>query len=831
MSWGGHTVVNKKIILGAVVCTYLLPGQAISAGKQDSTMTVEKVLACIPMPNDVQTIMSKLQWQPSTTGLCGGEYKKSAISYVEGFQLSADDLNLAFQGQSTVKGNVIVKHENKMLSAELAHIYRYQDKIKRLELLGNVVFEEPERRLIASKADFNVETYAGSLDEVLYRISINKQDESQRSLTAWGQSCLVERDTKANLTLHQVSYSTCPAGAKLWHLKAKKLTLLKKESKGVMQDAKLYFKNTPIFYVPYLSFPLDNKRKSGFLGSQLTFTSQNGIGYELPYYLDLAPNMDATLYPEYLTQRGLMMGGEYRYLFEKSSGIMQAHFIASDKEFQTFKSSNLWQAPQLASLSDNRYSLKWMHNSQLTSNLDLHIDVATVSDDYYLQDFNHDLSMANTNQLLRQARANYHTKHWQYHLLVQDYQTLHPFNQSTIQGVYSLMPSFIANGDYDFAPQGLHLSLPGQWDNFIWHGDATSNKPEGSRFYAGPSLNWMHLFRGGYLNPALALSARYYELSQYNGAKKQFSQVLPMSSIDMGLSFEKPLIHGWQQTLEPRLFYLYVPYANQYAIPMFDSGNMFPSFEQLFRTNRFAGFDRIGDANHLSFGLKSRFVDPDGIDQLTLSVGSIYKFQSEKVFACQSFQDVPCSDSINRVGYVSPDAGLGPTQFQIEARLYTHVDLLGNLAFDTRSKKVNNAMVNFHFEPQPNHLINAGYGFVLNGDPTQIANVNQTDINLHQFRLSYAWPYNDHWRSLGAWSYNLSHGFSSSYFVGLQYDTCCMAFRLLGGRTYRYFNSAGGPTFGNNFYLQVLLKGLGSAANSDPVGLIHQYLPTFRDSF
>lgn len=827
---------HKHSLSIALLCVSyaLLPVSAYPKNKTAQThQTREVVQACVPIKYEQLELIKKLRWQQSDTALCGGVYKKTAISYVNGFQLTADDLSLSLSGRSTVKGNILVKHEDKMLSADLAHIYRYGEKVKKIELINNVVFVEPQRRLIAKKADFEVEHYAGTLEEVLYRIFLIHDPSSKQSaeLTAWGQSCSVERDNKGNLMLHQVTYSTCPLGSTLWYLKAREISLLEQESKGVARDTKLYFKNIPILYWPYLSFPLDSKRKSGFLGSQLAINSQNGLDYLLPYYLNLAPNMDATIFTNFLTQRGLLMGGEFRYLFKKSFGSAEIHVIPSDRDFKNFKQSNLYLAPELANLSDFRYSIKWLHNSELADGLNLHVNLEAVSDDYYLQDFNHNLSMANFNQLLRQATLSYHTTHWQYHLLVQDYQTLHPFNQSVVQGVYALVPSFKAVGNYDFLPLGLTLQLQSQLDHYIWNGDNVSNKPEGTRYFAAPTLSWYKAFRGGYINPKVTINGRYYDLSQYNGAHKIFSQVLPISSFDVGAWFDKSLENGWQQTLEPRLFYLYVPYSSQYQIPIFDSGNMFPSYEQLFRTNRFAGFDRVGDANHLSFGVKSRFLDGAGIEQLTLSAGSLYKFQQEKVFACQNVQDVSCTDPVDRVGYASPNKGWGPVQFQLEANISDSLSVFGNAAIDARAKKMNNAMVNFHYEPKSNHIINAGYGFVLNGDPTRLANVSDPDINLHQIRLSYAWPFNAHWRSVGAWSYNLSHAFSAAYFAGLQYDNCCMAVRFLAGRTYRFLDGNGNPVFGNNVYLQLLLKGLGSAANSDPSGLIQTFLPTFRDQF
>ena len=203
----------------------------------------------------------------------------------------------------------------------------------------------------------------------------------------------------------------------------------------------------------------------------------------------------------------------------------------------------------------------------------------------------------------------------------------------------------------------------------------------------------------------------------------------------------------------------------------------------------------------------------------------------QKVFLCENFQGVACQDSTTRVGYLSPASGFVPIQFEAELQLNDHLSILNNVAWSMASRSINNAMVNFHYEPQANHIINAGYGFLVDGDPVQLAGIDKKNTNLHQIRISYAWPYSDHWRGVGAWNYNISHHFAMSYLFGLQYDDCCVALRLLGGRSYLAYNPVGAPAYANNIYLQVLLKGLGSVANNDPFAVIKSFLPTFRDEF
>lgn len=801
-----------------------------------SVDTVESAQACVLASKSNQEILRQLKWQSAPSKMCGGYYSVQKLKASKGLELTADEVNLALSGKSTVRGNVLVRHEDKQLSASLAHIYRANGKVTDIELLGNMEFNEIDHMLVASSGKFNVEDYSGYVKNALYRLFLISNDIELKSrnghLTAWGRSCLIKRDKDANLSLYKASYSTCPPGANIWQLKTKKLQLLKKESKGIAHDATLYFKDIPIIYLPYISFPLDFKRESGFLISEIELSSKQGADLQLPYYFNLAPNYDATIYPRYMSRRGFMIGGELRYLFDSSNGSAYASFIDKDKAFEQFKQSNLWLAPQLANLSNERYRLKLNNDSKLSDNLNLHIDFEQVSDDYYFQDYSNNLAGSLINQLSQQLQLTYNTSHWQYSALVQRYQSLHAFNQAVVSGIYERLPSLSAVGSYSNLPYNLFLKVLTQLDLFAWHGLNSTNIVQGARYHAAPTISMDIDDSAYFIKPEFTLHSTYYDLTHYNGQNKTLSIAVPITSLDLGLFFERDLRHNWRQTLEPRLYYLYVPYMKQFDIPIFDSGLFFPSFSQLFRNNRFVGVDRVGDANQLSWSLTSRFIDDQsGAERLRLSLGSYYKFQAQRVYGCQNFVGIMCNDDLNRIGYVSPEAGLAPLQFLGELKLSNSMTIFSNLDYILSSRKVTSAMMNFHYEPEQNHIIDASYRFLLDGDQAQLINSFRTNTNWHQFRISYAWPFNDHWRSLASWSYNIGYKFTPSYLFGLQYDDCCVAVRLLGGKVFRYFEPGAIPVYDKKFYIQLLLKGLGTVAKNNPTTAIIDVLPTFKDEF
>ncbi len=828
------------ILLGLFILGMNLSyGQIVSQPLNKSlppVSSIEKVQACVLVSKSNQELLRQLKWLSAPNKMCGGYYSKYKAKPTKGFELTADEVNLALSGKSTVRGNVVVHHDGKQISAALAHIYRANGKVTDIELIGNMEFIEEDHLLIASNGKFKVKDYSGYVSNALYRlflISDNVELESrQGQLTAWGRACLIKRDKKGNLSLYKASYSTCPPGAKIWSLKTNKLQLLKQESKGIAHNATLYIKNIPVLYLPYISFPLDLKRESGFLLTDIEFSSKQGTDLQVPYYFNLAPNYDATIYPRYMSKRGLMVGGELRYLFDSSNGIAYASFIDKDKSFERFKKDNLWLAPQLANIGTERYHLRWTNNSKLSDNLNLNINFEQVSDDYYFQDYSNNLSQSLVNQLSQQLQLTYNTEHWQYSALLQRYQTLHAFNQAVVSGIYERLPSLRAIGNYADLPYDFVLNVLAQLDKFSWHGLNSNNIVQGERYHVAPTLSLPIDESAYFIKPEFTLHSSYYNLAHYNGQNKSISRVIPISSLDLGLFFEKDLNHNWRQTLEPRLYYLYVPYMKQFNIPIFDSGLFFPSFSQLFRNNRFVGVDRVGDANQLSGSLTTRFIDDsNGAERLRLSIGSYYKFQKQRVFGCQNFNGMPCTDDLNRVGYISSEAGLAPLQFLGELKLSNSLSVFSNLDYVLSNRKITSAIVNFHYEPQLNHIVDASYRFLLNGDQAQLVNSFRTNTNWHQFRLSYAWPLNDHWRTLASWSYNIGYKFTPSYLFGLQYDDCCVAVRLLGGKVFRYFTPGAVPFYDEKVYIQLLLKGLGTVAKNNPTTAIVDALPTFKDEF
>lgn len=419
--------------------------------------------------------------------------------------------------------------------------------------------------------------------------------------------------------------------------------------------------------------------------------------------------------------------------------------------------------------------------------------------------------------------------------MLQSYQTLHPINQSAVSDIYERLPQFRVRGSSLELPMNTQFDVIGQLDEFHWPVE-NPWKAQGPRFHLNPKFSMPWVKPWGYLTPELQVVENYYDL-HYDGQSQNrtFNRTIPRYALDGGLFFERLtrfMGRQFTQTLEPKLDYLYVPYHDQTPIQVFDSAYMIFNYDQLFRANRFSGFDRIGDTNQLAYAFTTRWLSEEtGQEKASFSLGQIRYFSDRRVQLCHRLEG-NCVDNPHTLGYLPPTARYSPIASRLVYQLHPFWMVSGDYIWDVDNKTTNNADLNFHYQPAANQLVNFGYSYLVNGDSTLMAGGGIENNALHQVSLAYAWPLNDHWSNLGAYRYNISKQYNMMAFLGLQYESCCWAFRLLGGRTFRSLTPGSFiPQYTNNVYLQVLLKGLGSAASSDPSSVIGSYFPGYADIF
>ncbi len=817
----------------------------------------EPVVACISIQQQ-QKLMSKfansdaflkyLQWigDENFSPCCGGAFAPlPAVDDLPSNQmkLTANDLDLNESGCSKLDGNVSVQYNQQLLEANTAYALRNQKtgKIERIELVDNVSIREPGKKIVADYAQYYPEKGIGYVWNAAYRLDLNR---AHAVLPGWGRAEFIERSEDGLIHLKQASFSTCSPESTAWKIMAGQLELNPKTERGVAKHTVVKLYDKPVFYLPYLSFPISSKRQSGFMTPTLGFTNISGYDYSLPFYWNIAPNYDATLVPHIYSLRGLMMGGEFRYLDKHSDGMFVGQFLPNDQQFAKFLNSNSSAYPSLQSLSKNRWSVIWHDQTTIIDKLAVKIDYQKVSDDYYLQDFSSNLSVMTENQLLRQGQLNYETDHWVMRGMLQNYQTLQPINQSAIAHLYARQPQVFTQGRYDHLLGDSSFQFVGQFDQFKWTGGTYI--PEGPRLHLNPLFTLPMRKSYGYVQPTFEVLSNLYQLAHVQPqAVSNYSVAIPRYSVDSGLLFDK-YYEYWQQTIEPRLFYLYVPYQNQTVVPAFESAYMIFNTDQLFRPNRFSGYDRIGDTNQLSYALTSRLIsNASGQEKLTMSVGQIGYFKSRQLNLCYSVdnqghcQDIPSTpDRSLPLGYTSQTANVSPIASRMVYSLNPNWSMVGGYVYDVGNEETNNGDMSLHYQPTPERLLHLGYSYLVNGNVIQTVgspNVppSRFDPNaLNQISAAYAWPFTEKWSSLAAYSHNISNNYAMMMLGGIQYDSCCWAMRFIGGRAFQSLQPQTlEPQYNNNIYFQILLKGLGSASNSDPSSTLQSYLPGLYNIF
>ncbi|MGC1181524.1 LPS-assembly protein LptD [Legionella sp.] len=782
-----------------------------------------------------------LGWKADQSSpICLGSYQPitvAPLATVDELRIMADKAFFYQNKPSILSGHVEIQQTHRIVNAQTAYVYRdpISKQITKIEFLGEVHYLEPDKLVIARKAIINPHNKSGQTEDVLYRFNTNKK---HALLPAWGRANLLKKLANSDYLLRRATYTTCAPQDKTWDLEAKSIYIDNKKAIGVARDVKLRIHEWPLLYTPYLSFPTSKKRKSGFLMPVGGYSNTGGFDLGLPYYLNLAPNYDLTLIPHVYTERGVMMGGEYRYLSANSYGVINGTFLPDDAAYRNFLHNNEELFPHLKDNSTNRWSLGILARTEFTPNLRFNVNVQQVSDDYYFQDFSTNLALITQRQLLRQADMTYTTENWVFKGMAQSYQTLHPVNEVPIIDQYERLPQLLARGYYFDLPARANLNVLGQYDQFFWPSTkwgAQIGMPQGPRLHFNPELSFPLRKTWGYITPSVEFVENYYEVNNnLNPKYVDYNRFIPRYSVRGELFFERNfnfMKDSYTQTLEPSVFYLRVPYQDQSAIPIYDTANMIFNVDQLFRTNRFSGFDRIGDANQLTYAITTRWLsEQTGTELANFSIGQIKYFTSRRVQLCRSLTG-PCFSNPYEIGQLSPFAATSPIASRAVYHLNSVWEITGDYIWDPATSATNNGNINLHYQPAANSIINFGYSYLVNGDVTAVRNNGATNNALHQAIVAFSLPLNEKWSTIGAYSQNISKRYSMMSMLGMQYDNCCWAIRILGGRAFKNLTASYEPQYNNNVYLQIVLKGLGSVANSDPSGILRTYIPGYNDPF
>ncbi|TCT19033.1 LPS assembly protein LptD [Thiobaca trueperi] len=659
-----------------------------------------------------------------------------------------------------LQGGIEFVQNERRLEAERSAFNRRTGQV---DAAGSIYLDYPGLRLTGDSIQYNLETKAGTIDHARYRVSgnANLRGEADR---AWMLSEQLSR-------YQDILYTTCPPGYSDWSLQARELELDQASGLGVARHARIRFFDVPVLYTPYLQFPIDGRRRSGFLIPTFGSSDETGTDIRLPYYWNIAPNMDATLTPRYMSTRGLMLGAQFRHLASFQELEINGELLPSDQK-----------------MPDNgaRSALRVEQRGQLGERWSTSVDYAAVSDDQYLEDFGNGLDVTSLRNLTRRGDLRYAGDGWRLLTRFQEFQTVDssiaPANRP-----YGQLPHLEFALDPQRWKQLVEYSFTGQYDYFD-HNAAV----HGNRLVAVPTVRIPLRRSFGYLIPRARLYSTSYDLvDQTPGLPEQPSHLIPSLDIDGTLIFERET--DWfgaatLQTLEPRLYYVLTPYEDQSQTPRFDTTALDFSFASLFRPNRFTGYDRIGDENRLTVGLTSRtLASHDGDELFRASLGQIYYFDDRRV---QLDGDAVDNDLSSLM------AG------EVAARLLKDWTALVSAQWNPNQTDHpwEKQALQLRYTPGDDRLLNLAYRFNFG---------EQEDEQYEDTDISFQMPVGGNVKLVGRWLYSLLNEETVEAFAGIEFGRCCWRLRVLGQHLKRSAENAGSTSI----MLQLELAGLGSFGN------------------
>ncbi len=724
-------------------------------------------------------------------------------------------------GRSILKGHVNVIQNGQQANADQAIIYRNDGKITRVDLDGNIAMHQTGRLLLGKTAKLNLVNHDADISDAWYRYR-----NLQTQITAWGHAQSIQIQGRNRYDIADATYSTCPPNKRTWRITAKKMLIQHDKGRGEARDAKLWIGDLPWIYLPYFSFATSSERKSGFLIPSLSYSSVLGTHTSVPFYWNIAPNMDATTTAQWSKLRGLSFIQEARYLSKKSTAKILVNYVPNDHVFDQFQKDN----PGVDGWGAQRASLHVDTRTQWSPELSTSINYNAVTDDYFLQQYHSDIATVSSRHLLQQGQVNYLGDYWQMNTKVQRYQTLQPLGQTLVTPVYALMPQITFAGE---APIWHHLVFGGhtQFTYFDWPNE--SLQASGQRTIFAPYIAMPAYYRNGSIIPKITLHATYYDLQDINAYQpKTKMRTLPILQLNADLALERNvqvMQSHYRQTLEPRMMLLYTPYQYQNHLPLFDTTLVRFTYDSIWDANRFDGEDRIADNQQISLGLQSRFLTLEGEERLRLSTGIIAYFHDRRMGYCQEPDCFP-ADSTQDLFYTSRTDRFSPIANNIEWKIDKRWSLHGDLAYDEYHHSVNNAAVRAHYATPDRHVYNFGYFIQQNVLTRGVDGTDRLEKD-HLVGASASIPVSQGWLMLGGFSYNLVSRLPQSILVGSEYDSCCWAVRLVGSRTQSGLTPDQRGIYNNSVFLQLLLKGLGSVSNASPDSVLINGIPGYQDAF
>ncbi|HDT0149166.1 TPA: LPS assembly protein LptD [Escherichia coli] len=673
--------------------------------------------------------------------------------------INADHAKGDYPDDAVFTGSVDIMQGNSRLQADEVQLHQKEapgqpEPVRTVDALGNVHYDDNQVILKGPKGWANLNTKDTNVWEGDYQM-VGRQGRGKADL-------MKQRGENRYTILDNGSFTSCLPGSDTWSVVGSEIIHDREEQVAEIWNARFKVGPVPIFYSPYLQLPVGDKRRSGFLIPNAKYTTTNYFEFYLPYYWNIAPNMDATITPHYMHRRGnIMWENEFRYLSQAGAGLMELDYLPSDKVYKDEHPNDD---------SSRRWLFYWNHSGVMDQVWRFNVDYTKVSDPSYFNDFDNKYGSSTDGYATQKFSVGYAVQNFNATVSTKQFQVFSEQNTSS----YSAEPQLDVN---------YYQNDVGPFDTRIY-GQAVhfDDMPEATRVHLEPTINLPLSNNWGSINTEAKLLATHYQqtnLDWYNSRNttrlaESANRVMPQFKVDGRMVFERDmemLAPGYTQTLEPRAQYLYVPYRDQSKIYNYDSSLLQSDYSGLFRDRTYGGLDRIASANQVTTGVTSRIYDDAAVERFNISVGQIYYFTESR-----TGDDNITWENDDKTGSL---VWAGDTYWRISDRW----GLRGGIQYDTRLDNVATSNSSIEYRRDEDRLVQLNYRYaspeyIQATLPKYYSTAEQYKNGISQVGAVASWPIADRWSIVGAYYYDTNANKQADSMLGVQYSSCCYAIRV-----------------------------------------------------
>ncbi|WP_027962444.1 LPS-assembly protein LptD [Halomonas halodenitrificans] len=779
-----------------------------------------------PLPAEQLDFMTWGEERPADA-LCRGRYVMPdyRLPPPEPGQVASESASAHYgdDGETLLQGEVVLRRDTAQLETPEA---RVPPSRERAFAEGPLTLRDQGLLVRGGAGELSLVHDGASIDEAHYVVH-------EQRLRGDAERLARLEDGRYQLT--SGSFTTCDPGNNLWRLVGGDVVLDRESGFGTARHARLEVKDVPVFYWPWVRFPIDDRRQTGFLWPAVGF-STDSLDYAQPFYWNIAPDQDATITPRWISDRGLLLGGQYRYLFPSDAGQIEGAWLGSDDGGDSDNPNDAARRFE----GEDRWYLDYRHAGTLDSRTRYRLRYGAASDGRYFDDFGSDFAEQNTSSMSRLAQIDYRGDTWRLDARAQGFQKLDDPLQEQDKPFYRL-PSLSASARWSQA-SGFYQEWQSNY-SYFWR-DVEENEitldreaATGSRLHLSPALGWRLDASWGHLEPRFEWLGTAYELDygerDVGDRDTRLTRSVPVTSVDAGLVFERELDLGgrdYRQTLEPRANYAYVPARDQSDFPDFDTSERAFSWNQLWSPYRFSGSDRVGDLNRLSLGVSSRLLEDEGGRQrLSLGLGQALYFEDRAIDMVGDPDELPTNGGDRYRATRERSPLVVNADWQISERWRTYWEWL----YDDHLERTERTGVDLQYRSPQGHALNLGYRWELEGfDPSlDRSDDDFREYDREEYDVSFAWKAGRRFDVIGRLLYDNTNDRALEQLAGVQWNDCCYGVQLV-WREWIDDNDTGSVNddfSDRGVFLRFVFKGLGGVGR-EADSYFEEAIPGYRST-